>query len=523
MSLRDTFVRSISISQLKGLRNVEVSFREQGLTGILGLNGSGKTSILHVLACLYHPYSSDFRSYKYSDFFLPTYYPDSSETENWIGTSFSVNIRDRGNDKTRSISKGAKRWSFQAKSYNLRNKHFVSYIGLKSAFPEIEQERITTQINFNQVSPLETEDDQKILRYASIILGKDYNSYETCVRFDKKSHIGVRARGSRRYCSLSMGAGEQRVFYILREVFRLIRKPSSLILIDELDILLHQDSVIKLVKTLNEIISQSENRMQIIFTTHNHNVLSESYVDFRHIFHTRSGRTLCFHNTNPYMLKSLTGVVSNKIAIYVEDILSESIVKQVCSELEVKEFCEVHKCGTIQNVIAAAVGIFYSERSGAFSQSLFVLDGDKYTDSESRFAYLRKLLNGSVSDNEDAHRLIEGSLVNLVVNLDCSEGPGRIKPDQYYANVIAEIPKDQVPPEYNELYLAIVNGVSTPKFDSHDYLKCPARQIYDDDKQGYFCVVKLLAKATLWKEITAEVRSRIQEIKDQMCLNPLEI
>ena len=48
-------LKSISISKLKGLRNVTIDFGDENhrITGIFGLNGSGKTTILHTIMCLY--------------------------------------------------------------------------------------------------------------------------------------------------------------------------------------------------------------------------------------------------------------------------------------------------------------------------------------------------------------------------------------------------------------------------------------------------------------------------------------
>src|SRR5271156_6351143 len=62
--------------------------------------------------------------------------------------------------------------------------------------------------------------------------------------------IGVVNNGQS-YSSLSMGAGEQRIFYILSEI---IGAPNfGLILIDEIDLLLHEDALTRLLKIINEL------------------------------------------------------------------------------------------------------------------------------------------------------------------------------------------------------------------------------------------------------------------------------
>lgn len=498
------FIKSIQIDQLKGLRNVEITFKEKGLTAILGPNGSGKTSILHVLACLYRPMSDDFTSYRYSDFFIPTHYPDNAQTYNWEGTSFVVKMQYESREKVLSIRKKPTRWSFQAQSYESRDKHFFSYIGLQTALPAIEKEKCKTKITFKNISAQSHADTQKILRYASYILGKDYESYEICNRNDGKSNIGVKT-GSNRYCSLSMGAGEQRVFYILSEVFKLKQKPSSLLLIDELDILLHQDAIIKLVKTLNTIVNESNHRMQIIFTTHNHKILSEDYIEFRHIFQTLSRGTLCLHTTNPYVISSLTGVTTSQIFIYVEDILSKYILRQVCLELNSNGICKIHPCGTIQNVIAAAAGVYYIKGCQGFNRRLFVLDGDYYVNTESRINYLKKLFNGSAANQNEEHETIANSLYNLIID-------DNTKPEKYYAQLIADIPEDEVPNDYKELYIGIKREMRSAQIDEHAYLKNPIQAIYGTSEEGYLSLVRLLSQSNLWGQVTEEVRNRLQEI-----------
>lgn len=509
----ETFVKSIKIKQLKGLRDVEITFKEKGLTGILGPNGSGKTSILHALACLYHPYDSDAgKAYFYPDFFLPTYYPDNSQSSNWTETHFEVSIRSNGVDKTKTITK-AKKWRFQAKSYKQRDKHFFSYLGLSSALPDIEQEKLRSIVSFRNITLNQTDDDKEILSYASYILGKRYAQYETCKRYDRKSHIGVKANDVR-YCALSMGSGEQRVFRILQEVFRLKRKPSSLLLIDELDILLHQQAVVRLVEILHRIVENSNNRIQIIFTTHNHSILSLDYIEFRHLFNTGES-TLCFSRMNPQVLINLTGVVEKMIEIYVEDILSSAIVMQLCNELGIRKFCEIKECGTNQNVISAAQGMFLHLGEGGFKAKLFVLDGDEYVDADSRLQYLNKLFNGSNAQNyEPGRRLVSNKLRNLII-------PSKTAPEYYYSCVITSTPRDKVQDRCSdclELYDQIVEVKRETLPDHHEYLKKPIRDIYGKDEVGFPYVAKLLSITEKWETITSEVKERIESMKKELGL-----
>ena len=47
-------IKSVFFKKLKGLNNVKIEFTKP-LTAIMGVNGSGKTTVIHALACIYQP------------------------------------------------------------------------------------------------------------------------------------------------------------------------------------------------------------------------------------------------------------------------------------------------------------------------------------------------------------------------------------------------------------------------------------------------------------------------------------
>lgn len=48
----------VKFTQLKGLKNLDIHFGNKKVTAIFGVNGCGKSTILHALACLYRPCSA---------------------------------------------------------------------------------------------------------------------------------------------------------------------------------------------------------------------------------------------------------------------------------------------------------------------------------------------------------------------------------------------------------------------------------------------------------------------------------
>ena len=50
---RNQVLKSIHIKQLRGVRDLDINFVGSPVTGIFGINGSGKTTILQTIMCLY--------------------------------------------------------------------------------------------------------------------------------------------------------------------------------------------------------------------------------------------------------------------------------------------------------------------------------------------------------------------------------------------------------------------------------------------------------------------------------------
>lgn len=45
-------LKSLKINSLRGIKDLDISFEGNPVTGIFGLNGSGKTTILQTIMCL---------------------------------------------------------------------------------------------------------------------------------------------------------------------------------------------------------------------------------------------------------------------------------------------------------------------------------------------------------------------------------------------------------------------------------------------------------------------------------------
>ncbi|HDT1518898.1 TPA: AAA family ATPase, partial [Escherichia coli] len=82
-------IKSINIEKLKGINNCPISFpADRSVTAIMGINGSGKSTILHALSCVFKPKEkSSQENNRFSDFFTP------HNENNWQDSKFSVKFR----------------------------------------------------------------------------------------------------------------------------------------------------------------------------------------------------------------------------------------------------------------------------------------------------------------------------------------------------------------------------------------------------------------------------------------------
>ena len=72
---------SLDITKLKNIKNCKLDFSGKPLTAIMGVNGIGKSTILHALACCYKPTSVQRKDYKFSEFFPPNTYALWNDSE----------------------------------------------------------------------------------------------------------------------------------------------------------------------------------------------------------------------------------------------------------------------------------------------------------------------------------------------------------------------------------------------------------------------------------------------------------
>lgn len=382
MAISQQAIHAIEVMNLKNLNRLKLSFEGKPVTAILGPNGNGKSTILHALACAFRPGGDGVgENYKFSAFFLP------NTDALWNGSRLTINHSFREGATVKSVAreyfKTDTRWTPRYENRPIRD---VFYIGIDKCVPLIEIEKKQARINYSTQLMSEGVIGE-ILSNASYILNRKYKAINKH-KSTSKTFIGVEIEGLR-YSALSMSAGEQKVFYILEKIFRAPKY--SLILIDELDLLLHDSALKKLIDVMNT--RAAKQSLQIVFTTHRETVLDcSNIINIRHIYN-EAGQTLCFEETKPDAITRLTGQGLKPIEVFVEDDLSEAIINKLAQKYKAQKLVSVKRFGAAINAFTLVAGLILKGED--CENSLFVLDGDVYASEKEKIERINCILTGN--------------------------------------------------------------------------------------------------------------------------------
>ena len=482
-------LKRLNICLLKNIRNLDIDFSGSELTAIMGANGSGKSTIIHALACCYKPIINVSRKdYQFNYFFV------SNTDSLWQGSSFSMYHDYRiGPEQYIDIeeiyTKQQSRW---APRYERRPPRHVSYIGIDTCVPAIESEKSNSFIKYTTL-PIHEANAELIKNKSGYIMNRDYTSYNMN-KTKKAGYIGVECQGLK-YSALSMGAGEQRLFHIIREVFNAPKY--SLILIDELDLLLHVDALKKLLNVLRE--RAVDKSLQIVFTTHSPVVLDMGdVVNIRYIFQTPD-KTLCLEETKPDIIYNLTGENKRPLKFFVEDDLAKAIVKKVCESMQMLKYVEICEFGSAKNVFTLVSGLLLQNVD--ISNMLFVIDGDVYRTFKEKECQINLVLTG---DTPRYKRLRIEALSKLTqLNLEES-----IKPEKFICQLI----KEQDVNEYLEVKEAALDIVSVD--NGHEYINDLIERLGDDRSSGLKRIVDAASKHLKWEQYVRAVKEWLESKKE---------
>lgn len=471
--MEKTQLISVYFKQLKGLHDVQIEFAKP-LTAIMGVNGAGKTTIIHALACMFQPEGNG-ENNRFSRFFIPN--TDST----WKNSEMTVTIENEKKTRIeRTYSKKVDRW---APRYENRPKKNVYYIGIDSCLPEIERNNATAPIQYRT----EKRSDKvatKVIQKAAYVLNIDYQDL-TDNKYKNRNMIGVTTGHKLQYSSLSMGTGEQRTIKILETV--LSAEVYSLILVDEIDLLLHPSAFKRLIEQLYTI--AVDRHLQIVFTTHSLEVeqmrehLSIQYIENVKIS-DGSERTMVYNEISSDLIYKLSETHITPITIYVEDLLSASVVKAILREKKMSAKAKVVTFGSIENGFTLAAGLILKGED--ISNVLIVLDGDRHKSQDEKLSRIKSLLSGTENDAEER----QTKALSCITQYNLPEGKS---PEQHIHEMLCSSDCED-----SELLDAAkeIHAVS----DSHEWIDMIAVKLNSKREEIVHDIVGLISKTEKWAE-----------------------
>jgi len=467
-------IQNIHIDQLKGLRNMDINI-DKNLVAIMGINGSGKSTILHALACTCTPYNGG-DDYKFSFFFTPN--PNAS----WKNSCFSIKYYDENEKKeiVREYKKQVDRW---APRYDQRPIRDVFYMGIETCIPEIELERKTSFIDYITNDAV-GRNVENIIKDAAYILNKDYEKL-VLHKTKRKELFGVHTSSGLDYSSLSMGAGEQRVIKILQKVYSI--NEYSLLLIDEIELLLHVSALKRLVQRLSEI--AKKRNLQIIFTSHSLEMVSmRDFVDVKYLI-SAPEKTLVYNRINADLIYELDEENRKMLHVYVEDKLAESVIRCVIKNLNIQKYVSIKKIGSSENAFTIAASYILKEEN--YQNVLIILDGDVYREKSEKVSKIKNVLSGTEIDHDEK---IENavSIINELVL------PIGIQPEKHIYDMLVEMDEDL------EIVKCAkrINAVR----DSHQWLDKIVDELQQSEDIILYQIIELVSEHHGWSDYVKNVR-----------------
>ncbi|HEB0853244.1 AAA family ATPase [Citrobacter werkmanii] len=445
-----TAIRSITVENLQRLQNITVDFEETGVTAIMGANGTGKTTLLQALACAYRRNTQialEQTNAQFSDYFKP--HPGNS----WDGSKYTVSfygaaVGELSDDVEYSKNEG--RWT---PSTEHKKQRYVKFISISDCLPDQERET-AEEIGVFQKADIGLTASKKRTLLESVS-GTLHRQYEDAGYGQKE--LGLlsffivktkkRTGEELEYPSHFMGSGEQKVFHIINEVLKAPR--GALLLIEELDMFLHESAIRTLLAFLAQQANDPQRRLQIVFTTHWLGIqdLTESIRVFSLFENEEQNNIELRHGFDPQFIFSLNGDYQSlrMIKVWVEDGLAVKIVEQVAMDCGLRAFVDVNNFGSIQNAytVAGAIAIsgYGSERT------LVVTDGDRYLTEGEKLGQIQNKVDGEgVQENEWRQKAIE-----LIVDLDA---PGASNPEQVLLDLCRHYAENPGAPDWLRTDLA---------------------------------------------------------------------
>jgi predicted ATPase len=398
----------VAVGKVRGLENIQVDFNYP-ITAIAGRNGSGKTTLLALAACAFHNTRKGFRLigrknsyYTFSDFFIQT-----SEELSVAGIGIQYRIlhnkwyspKNPAGRIGPGLQSRRKRYGGRWSNYDSRVKRTVVYLGIDRIVPDAERSVSKSYRRlFQPVNAQGWEDDVRTI--VGRILSTDYEYFGH--KQHSKYRIPLVKSGKTTYSGFNMGAGEESLF----ELFSITKEcpDGSLIVIDEIELGLHEDAQARLIYELKALCEQR--KFQIICTTHSPRIL-ECLPPEGRIYLDRVGDTIHVLPgiSSAYATGKLSGRPLAELDVLVED-NSAKLIVEACLTPELRSRIKALPVGSSAAVMRHMAAKYKENRP---PEVCVILDGDKLPSAKGQIKEFLNALEGT-KDQAEAQQWAEKRL-----------------------------------------------------------------------------------------------------------------
>ena len=493
----------LDVVQLKNLQDVTFDFSGSALTAIMGSNCSGKTTVLHALACSFKPPTQDSPDYRFPQFFRP------NTDALWQGSDFTVRyeLRVGANhypDLRLQYTKANDRWSPR---YIKRPKRYTRFISIGESVPDIEVLNLNQMVHYQKVEHNDLT-GIRVRDAAGQVLNRIYETlYRVTYAYRGKLSIGVKTPNFT-YSGLSMSSGEQRVFRILDAV---LRAPDyGLILVDEIDLFLHQDALQRLLGILHEHCEAKHK--QLIFTTHFPPVADMYEKMCIYTLNRVPTKTVIWLGYSYEAMRHITGKQDRPISCYVEDDVAEQIIARVAAQLEIRKFLRIGHFGPAANAFSLCAGLYLSRESTA--HTLAVLDGDVY----GSWAERRNRVQATFTGNQAIHKSQRNDLMRMVRTLSPLKNVAGqpLSPEQVLHRMLHGLAATDIPADRAELHGIALSIANAP--ERHSLVNKIIEFTGESREIALSKIVELASLSKDWSQYTRIVRIWLLKQKAELGL-----
>ncbi|AST69685.1 AAA family ATPase [Kosakonia cowanii] len=462
-------LKEIQIQSLKGISNCTITFAaDKKVTAIMGMNGSGKSTIIHALACCYKPRDATSKeNNRFSDFFTP------HVDNNWRDSGFTAHfyagtLNNQGNkilfvptpppdDTFTQLYYKVARWQ---PVYDRRPVKESIYLGLQTLGTLSDDLAASRHAKYasHDFGPAYLK--QKILDSMCRVLESNYSDLMVCTTqkgytFYKFTKNGIS------YTEHTMGAGEKRVFEVLKAAHDPSILPNGLLLIDELDVLLHEKAFKKLVTELIEIANES--LLEIVFSTHRESIVQfKRVINIVSIFNMGTG-IQAFPGVSADALRQLTDIQPEMVSVFVEDELARTSINVLLEREALTDKVDVQIFGAAENSAVVLAGLMLAGTD--IKKVMCVLDGDVHRTVNERHKIVNKCLTGT--DKREQRRAVMTRIFEFSLADFPQKGAPEYNHKRWFEAIDPVIVSADESAEYGKLrqFSMSINGLA----DWHEY------------------------------------------------------